>query len=390
MDTHEHRLITLSATTHDEVLATFLPALERALAGTGSAVAPLGVDPDPDGIRIALAPEQPLERPDIAVVVPTSGSSGEPKPVLLPAGALRASAAATHARLGGGGNWLLALPPARIAGLQVLVRSLLAGTVPEVLSGGFHADRFTRATARLRARAGRAYTALVPTQLHRLLDAGPAATEALASYDAILLGGGPAPESLLARARAAGVSVVTTYGMTETAGGCVYDGWPLPEVRVDLDSVDGGDGRIRIGGPVLFAGYRGLPDLTAEALVDGWHVTRDLGRFDSLGRLEILGRVDDVVVSGGVNVPLPAVERSLLALPDVAEAVVVGVPDPEWGARVVAYVVTRPGAEPPSLEGVRDQVAAEHPRAYAPKELHVLDELPLLPSGKPDRAALTG
>lgn len=358
--------------------------MERSLAGTGSAIAPLGTDPDPDGIRTALAPEQPLEQPDVAVVVPTSGSSGEPKPVLLTAAALRASANATHERLGGPGHWLLALPPTRIAGLQVLVRSLLAGSTPGVLLDGLEAERFAIATARLCARGGRVYASLVPTQLRRLLDAGTVAIEALQAYDAVLLGGGAAPKALLERASEAHLDVVTTYGMTETCGGCVYDGQPLKDVEVRLDP----DGRVRIGGPVVFSGYRGRPDLTAEALVDGWHVTQDLGRFDESGRLELLGRVDDVVISGGVNVALAVVERCVLELPEIAEAAVVGVPDPEWGTRVVAYVVPRDGAEPPSLQRVREHVAEQHPRAYAPKQLHVLAELPTLPSGKPDRVAL--
>jgi o-succinylbenzoate---CoA ligase len=329
-----------------------------------------------------LAGELPLGDSFPAVVLPTSGSTGEPKLVMLPAAALLASATATYERLGGPGGWLLALPATRVAGLQVLVRSLVAGIPPVYLPD---LGEFAVATKRLDGNARR-YTALVPVQLSRLLEQGDAAVSALQSYDAVLLGGAAAAPALLERARAASVRVVTTYGMTETCGGCVYDGVPLDGVRIALSP---GDGRVRIGGPVVFSGYLGRPDLTASALVDGLHVTQDLGRFDASGRLEILGRVDDVVVSGGVNVPLQAVESALASLPGVAEAAVTGRPDPEWGARVVAYLVLRAGAEPPSLEAVRAHVAARRPRAYVPKEVHIVDALPLLPSGKLDRSALS-
>ncbi|WP_460523700.1 AMP-binding protein [Flindersiella endophytica] len=361
-----------------------MPALERALAGQGPAVTPLGQDPGDDRIRAALSRELPLSeslpgtRP--AVVLPTSGSTGEPKLVMLSAEALLASASATYERIGGPGAWLLALPATRVAGLQILVRSLVAGTSPVHLDG---LGEFAAATERL-AGAGRRYTSLVPVQLSRLLDAGVAAVDALRSYDAVLLGGAASSAALLERALAASVRVVTTYGMTETSGGCVYDGVPLDGVRIEL----GADGRVRIGGPVVFSGYLGRPDLTKEALADGFHVTQDLGRLTPDGRLEIVGRVDDTVISGGVNVPLQAVEAALAGLPGVAEAAAAGQPDPEWGARVVAYLVLRPGAEAPSLEAVRAQVAATHPRAYAPKEVHIVAALPLLPSGKLDRAAL--
>lgn len=412
---HTARPLTLPAATCDDVSHTILPALERALLGQGPPITPLGSGPDIDGIRAALAPQRPLEAEGIAAVLPTSGSTGEPKLALLGADALQASARATLERLGGPGGWLLALPVTRVAGLQVLVRSLLAGTSPEILptraegrsgtgrsgegragapaKGAGHsgtgrsgfAEAFVAGTRRLRGRgAARLYTALVPTQLTRLLQAGGAATEALTCYDGVLLGGGPTAPALRSAAVAAGARIVTTYGMTETCGGCVYDGRPLRDVQVRLDD----DGRVRIAGPVLFSGYRGRPELTAEALRDGWLRTQDLGRLDSSGRLELIGRVDDVVVSGGVNVPLPAVDAALCALPGVAEAAACGVPDPEWGTKVVAYLVPRPDARPPGLEEVREGVAASCPRAYAPKEVYVVDRLPLLPSGKLDRAAL--
>ena len=370
-------------------VADLLAALRAALDGDGPTIAPVAAGPEGDQIRAVLQVDVPVERDDIAVVLPTSGSSGEPKGALLPASALLHSARATLDRLGGPGRWVLALPPTRVAGLQVLVRSLVAGTVPVAMGGRFTPEAFRAATDELAVEpaGGRRYTALVPTQLVRLLDAGPSAVAALVSYDAVLVGGGASPAGLVERARAAGVEVVTTYGMTETCGGCVYSGRPLDGVSVDLEPASG---RVRIGGPVVFAGYRLRPDLTARALADGWHVTEDLGRWDATGALEILGRVDDMAVSGGVNVPLLAVEHAVASFPGIAEAAAVGVPDPEWGARVVAYVVLRPGASSPVLADVRAHVAAAHPRAYAPRELVVVDALPVLPSGKLDRLALRG
>ncbi|MBM7791223.1 o-succinylbenzoate--CoA ligase [Tenggerimyces flavus] len=358
-----------------------LAPLRSALDG-GSAVAPVASGQERKRLLDVLAPETPLELPGIAAILPTSGSTGEPKAALLPASALLHSAYATHERLGGPGSWLLALPPTRVAGLQVLVRGIVAGTEPTVLEEKLTADSFVAASKRL-SDSTRRYVSLVPTQLARLL-ADAAATDALRSYDAILLGGGSTPPSLRSRAEEAGVAVVRSYGMTETSGGCVYDGRPLRDVEVRLDA----DGRVLIGGPVLFAGYRLRPDLTAEALVDGWHRTGDLGELDADGVLRILGRVDDVVISGGVNIPLTAVEHALATLPGVAEAAAVGVPDDEWGTRVVAHLVLHKDVPAPTLAAVRDHVAESLPRTHAPRELVVIDKLPLLPSGKVDRPAL--
>ncbi|CAA9304946.1 MAG: O-succinylbenzoic acid--CoA ligase [uncultured Frankineae bacterium] len=349
--------------------ADLLPALETALDGTGPAVVP-----EVPGLA-ALRPEEPLEHDDTALVVPTSGSTGEPKGVLLPAAALRASAAATAARIGTG-QWLLALPATHIGGLQVLVRSLLAGTRPQVLTGSpFGSAAFAEATARLTG--PHRYVSLVPTQLRRLLD--PAGLEALRAYDCVLLGGAAAPPPLLAQVRAAGVRVVTTYGASETSGGCVYDGVPLDGVRVGLR-----DGRITLSGPVVARGYRLRPDLTAAAFDGDTFTTSDLGRVDG-GGLRVLGRADDAVVSGGQKVPPAAVEAALASHPAVVEAAVTGLPDPEWGARVVAFVVLR---APLTLAQARDHVAGELPRSWAPREVREVAALPLLPSGKIDRAAL--
>jgi o-succinylbenzoate---CoA ligase len=307
--------------------------------------------------------------------VRTSGSTGEPKQVLLSAGALRASARASADRLGGPGQWVLALPSYYVAGLQVLVRSHLAGTVPVVLS-----DEFDLPAAAARLSGRRRYLACVPTQLHRWLAAdGPAG--ALGEFDAVLVGGAAPGERLLQAARDRGVRLVSTYGMSETCGGCVYDGIALDGVAVAL----GAEGRVRISGPVLFDGYDGRPDLTADVLHDGWLHTADLGRIDLDGRLVVTGRADELVKSGGVAVPLGAVERRLSAMPGVEEVVVLAAPDPEWGSRVVAVVVAR---QPLELAAVRDFVGDVHPRTWAPREVRVVDRLPRLPSGKVDRQRL--
>lgn len=311
-----------------------------------------------------------------ALVVRTSGSTGRPKDVLLSAAALTASARATHRWLGGPGEWLLALPVHYVAGLQVVVRSIIGvGRAPVALDAV--PDLETAVDA---MRADRRYAALVPTQLHRWL-ADDSATRALAELDAVLLGGGPASPGLLERARSAGVQVVTTYGMTETCGGCVYDGHALDGVAVALDP----DGRIRIAGPVLFDGYADDPGATAAALVDGWLRTPDLGELDHDGRLRVIGRVDDVVMTGGVNVSLSAVEQRLAAMPGVDACVALAVADAEWGSRVVAVIAIDEPDATVELAAVRDFVSVEHPRTWAPREVRVVPRLPMLTSGKVDR-----
>ena len=308
---------------------------------------------------------------DEPAVVETSGSSGTPKRVVLSRAAVLASVAATERRLGGSGRWLLALPASYVAGLQVVVRSLVAGREPLLLE-----DHGSVAAA---ARSGDLdYVSLVPTQLHRLLDDDDE-TAALRTIRTVLLGGGPVDPGLRARAAAAGVVVVATYGSAETAGGCVYDGVGLDGVGLAVD----GDGRLRITGPMLFDGYEGDPARTARTLVDGWFLTSDAARIDEDGRLQVLGRLDDMVVSGGVNVPAPAVAQRLRAHPAVREVEVLGVPDEEWGNRLVAYVVGEA-----DLGTLRDWVSEKHPRSWAPRQVVVLPAIPLLANGKPDRVRL--
>ncbi len=312
------------------------------------------------------------------LTIRTSGSTGDPKDVALSCAAVLASAHATLSRLGGPGGWLLALPVHYVAGLQVVVRSVLAGSSPVVLD-----ECADLASATAAVVGPRRYLSVVPTQLFRWL-ASPPDLVALRRYDAVLVGGAATDPALLETARDRGVPVVATYGMSETCGGCVYDGSPLDGVVVEL----GSDGRIRLGGPVLFDGYAGRPEATAEVLRDGWLQTSDIGRFDNAGRLEVLGRTDDVVMSGGVSVAIPAVERRIASMRSVAECAVVAVPDPEWGSRLVAYVVPAAGTGGPDLAAARDFVAQTYPRSWAPRDLVVTDAIAMLESGKVDRLAL--
>jgi O-succinylbenzoic acid--CoA ligase len=367
-------------------------ALSTALDGSGPAVLPVEA-PESAGPGPAVPAQDADARAatpvpdDVALLVRTSGSTGVPREVMLTAAALRASAEATHRRLSGPGHWLLPLPPAHVAGLQVLVRSLVAGTSPVVLGGPFRADAFAAAVERMPRGDEPRYTSLVPTQVHRLLGS-EAGRAALATFDAVLLGGAAAPPGLVDAAREAGARVVTTYGMSETCGGCVYDGVPLDGVTVELDE----DGRVRIAGPVLAAGYRGRQDLDAELFEvrDGtrWLRTSDLGRWTegpAGPRLEVLGRADDVLVTGGVKVPPAAVERVLVQRPGVGEVLVVGVADPEWGQALVAVVVPPPGAPGPDLADLRRAATEALGGPAAPRHVVTVDALPLRGPGKPDR-----
>ncbi|ULP49693.2 o-succinylbenzoate--CoA ligase [Mycolicibacter virginiensis] len=362
-----------------DALSTVLPALQGVLDGHDAAFTPAGPDTDP-AVLASLRVGDPIGD-DIALVVATSGTTGVPKGALLTGTSLVASATATHDRLGGPGSWLLALPPHHIAGIQVLVRSLVSGTAPVQLdvATGFDITRLPAAVAALGS--GRRYTSLVATQLAKALTV-PEAAAALAELDAVLLGGGPAPQPILDAAGAAGVRVVRTYGMSETAGGCVYDGEPLPGVRLRI----GDDGRIAIGGPTLAQGYRNPvdPDPFAEP---GWFITNDLGALDHSGLLTVLGRADDAISTGGLTVLPGPVEAVLSTHPAVAECAVFGIDDDRLGQRVVAAIVVT-GATPPTLESLRAHVAKSLDSTAAPREVHVVAELPRRGIGKLDRKAL--
>ena len=330
-----------------------------------------------DGLRRLPAPA-PVSG-DTALVIATSGSTGTPKGVELSRRALTASARATLDRIGAapGDRWLCCLPTSHIAGLQVLTRSVVAGTAPVL-----H-ERFEPGSVMA---SGAAHVSMVPTQLRRLLDRDAD----LSAFAAIVLGGAAASPGLLAEARAAGARVFTTYGMSETCGGCVYDGVPLDGVRAELREPSAeGVGRITLSGPPLFTGYRLAPEMTAETCAGGWFRTSDLGRFED-GRLRVLGRVDDVINTGGEKVVAGEVTRVLSGHPGVADVVVVGRADREWGQRVTAVVVPADPSAPPTLAELRAYARDRLPPAAAPRELDLVARIPLLASGKPDRAALIG
>jgi o-succinylbenzoate---CoA ligase len=358
-----------------------LAALEQVLLGRASALLPVPADGDRRSTVSALRVGEPVDD-DIALVVTTSGTTGAPKGAMLTAGALIASAAATHDRLGGPGRWLLALPPYHIAGVQVLVRSLLAGTIPvEVdVSTGFDVNELPSAVEKLGS--CRRYTALVATQLAKALT-DPEATAALAELDAVLVGGGPAPRPVLNAAARAGITVVRTYGMSETAGGCVYDGVPLEGVQVRVNP----DGRIAIGGPTLASGYRNPPDPDPFA-EPGWFRTDDIGAVDDSGVLTVLGRADEAISTGGLTILPQPVEAALRTHPAVADCAVFGRADERLGQRVVVAVVMTDGCAPPSLDALRTHVMSTLDRTAAPRELHIVDALPMRGIGKVDRQAL--
>jgi O-succinylbenzoic acid--CoA ligase len=394
-----------------------LELLAAALDGTGPAILPLdaglpagrlaeligalgpGWIEDAEGVTTVRSAKNEGVAEGTAVVVGTSGSTGTPKGVELSAAALRYSARASLDRLGArpGERWLCCLPATHVAGLAVLVRSLVSGTEPVLVE---------RADAATVAGSGCTHVSLVPTQLQRLLQevpgSGPPAP--LAGFSSVLLGGAAAPAGLLAAAQDAGVPVVTTYGMTETCGGCVYDGIALDGVRV---AVRGESGRIWIGGPVLFSGYRpgpggyggaGSPPVRGGVRgvappdegvappdgVSSWFRTADLGRLDSSGRLTVRGRADDVINTGGHKVIPGEVAAALQTCPGVRDVAVVGQPDPEWGERVIAVVVPGDPEHPPTLELLRLHVRERLPRYAAPSRVVMLDAVPMLPSGKHD------
>jgi O-succinylbenzoic acid--CoA ligase len=344
--------------------AEVLPALRDALAGGDALFVGAGALPEQVGQRVAL-------------VVETSGSSGVPKRVLLSADALLANAGASESALGGPGQWVLALPTHYIAGLNVLTRSLAAGTDPVVVEGEhFTAAGFTAAVRRMEHPDR--FTSLVPAQLAALLD-DAAAAAALAGFRAVLIGGQALSAPVADRAASHGIHVVRSYGSSETSGGCVYDGAPIGQTAVAVV-----DGEVRLGGPSVAEGYLGDPVLTGERFVkaDGmrWFRTSDAGTWRD-GRLTITGRLDDVIISGGVKVSLAAVER-LLHENGFLDAVVVRGQDARWGEVPVAFVDAAADAAP----AVAAIEAALGPAARP--RIRRVSGIPLLPSGKPDRVSL--
>ncbi|MFT4088494.1 MAG: o-succinylbenzoate--CoA ligase [Gordonia sp. (in: high G+C Gram-positive bacteria)] len=377
---------TLKVVAHAESVRDDLLAL---LAGDAARL-PVPADDPSHAAFLAeqLGAGQPI-RDDCALVVSTSGTTGTPKGAMLSAPNLRASAEGTASSLGGPGSWLLTLPPHHIAGLQVMLRSLAAGHDPVVVDV---ADGFDPGVlpAAIDAMTGpRRYTSMVPMQLRKAL-AHDDAVRALASLDAILVGGAATPPALAAAARDAGLSIVRTYGMSETAGGCVYDGVPLPGAQLQiLNPDDDGVGRVALGGATVALGYRNLdphPAFTDPSLpAPGWFRTDDLGRIDD-GVLSVLGRADEAISTGGLTVVPQVVEAVIGRIDGVHDCAVFGLRDERLGERVVVAVVA--DDDPPSLATIVDVVSARLDRYAAPRELFVVGELPARGPGKVDRRAL--
>jgi len=341
----------------------FVDRLRRAWDG-GDAVLPLDPrlpGPARDAVLAAARPAEPME-PGDALAVATSGTTGEPKVAILTHTAIRASAVATSERLGvdpSSDRWLACLPLAHVGGSSVVTRSVITGT-PLTVHQGFDPDAVARA-----ADEGCTLTSLVPTALARV---DPT------RFRAILLGGQAPPADRPPH-------VIATYGLTETGSGVVYDGVPLPGVEIRIAR----DHEIEVRGPMLLRAYR---DGTDPKDADGWLPTGDLGDLVD-GALHVHGRRGDLIITGGENVWPTAVERALLTHPSVAEAAVVGRPDPEWGQRVVAVVVPYDPGAPPMLEELRDHVRQTLPAHAAPTVLQVVLTLPRTASGKVRRADLS-
>lgn len=344
--------------------------------------------PRPGGAKIsATAPKEVDD--DVALVIETSGTTGAPKRVALGAHALVASAEAALAELGSPGQWLLVLPAHYIAGIQVITRALVQGTTPVVL----HPEPFSSLAMvshydeLIAAAQGKSlYTAIVPAQLTRILDDQalmPRLADMMRSFGAILVGGQSIPEALRARAHDAGFRIIRTYGSSETAGGCVWDQRPLGDVKVAEI-----DGRLAISGSVLAQGYLENPARTAASFIkrDGtsWYLTDDVGVVDSGGLVHVHGRLDDVMVSGGVKVSLGLIEKTIHQHFDAPDAIVVASEHELWGH--VPVVVTSALL---NLEELRSVIGSELGPEARPDRIHYQVRLPSLPSGKPDRLAVT-
>jgi O-succinylbenzoic acid--CoA ligase len=313
---------------------------------------------------------------DVALVVHTSGTGGVPKLVQFDRPAIDAAVASSALALEASPHdrWLCCLPLAHVGGLLVLLRSVLLGA-PVTVHPRFDPEAVATQT-------DSAFVSLVPTMLGRLLDVDAD----LSHFRAILVGGAAVPAWLADRALAQRANVIQTYGLTESCGGVVYDGRPLPGTEVRID----GDGGIQLRGPTVMRGYLDDEEATARAFTEGgWLRPGDAGWIDGRGRLRVAGRLDDLINTGGEKVWPAEVEAVLQQHPGVAEVAIVGRPDPEWGQRVVAYVVPADPTAPPSLDALRDHVARSLPRHQAPRQLILIPEgLPRTASGKVRRAAL--
>jgi O-succinylbenzoic acid--CoA ligase len=312
--------------------------------------------------------------PSIGACVATSGTAGTPKVAELPRSALEVAVRASIDVLGGREDdpWLCCLPIAHVGGLLVVLRGVIGGAPVEIVPR-FDVD--------VVAESPHVFTSVVPTMLHRLLEAGAD----LAHFRAILVGGADLGDDQAARARERGAPVVTTYGLTETCGGVVYDGVPFEDTAIRF----GGEHEVQLAGPTVMEGYRSDPSATAAAFtLDGWLRTGDAGSLDDDGRLRIQGRLDEVISSGAERIWPQEVEAALREHPRVLDVAVAGRPDEEWGARVVAYVVPDPDRAPPTTQELRDFASDRIARFKAPRDVVLVEELPRTASGKVRRGEL--
>jgi O-succinylbenzoic acid--CoA ligase len=314
---------------------------------------------------------------DVCAVVVTSGTTGTPRGVELTTPGLTAIGRGCNRALGAGAGdaWLCCLPLHHVAGMAILARARVAGA-PVLVDPAFDID----AVARAPAERGAALVSLVPTMLKRLLDAGAPVEE----YRVLLLGGAPTPAGVLGRATAIGARVVDAYGMSETWGGVVLDG-----VAIDgVEAVLAPDGEILVRGDAVMRGYRLAAADTATAFTalpsrgEGWLQTGDIGALDDAGRLRVVDRRRDIIITGGVNVSPTEIETVLAEHPGIADVGVAGIPDDEWGERVVAFVVARDAAAVPSLHEVRAFVAERLSAPKLPRQLVGVDEIPRSAGGK--------
>ena len=368
--------------------AWLLPALADALKG-GAPILPVAPGLSDDEVQKLQAAELPR---GTAVLVRTSGSSGVPKAVALSATALVASAEATHEALGGPGQWLVTLPAHLISGLQMLVRSQVSGIEPLFFDGPFDPAALLEAAERMEHE--RRYVSLVPVQFARLLDlaeADPAAADTLRGFAGVLVGGQAISLALRQRAHELDVNLRRSYGMTETSGGCVYDGVEIGDTRMRIRG-----GEVQLSGSTLATAYAGGSgdEVAAKALTDDrfiddagtrWYRTGDAGELLG-GMLTVTGRLDRVIISGGVNVSLDEVERVVRELPGWSSAVALGAPHPEWGERASLVVETEVGAIP--FDEVKATVKQQLGAAAVPEWATETAQLPRLAGGKPDMPAI--
>lgn len=368
-----HVLEPLVVPAHDP--ASILDSLEQAIVGQRSFLPVPSNDKDrADLLCRSQRVGQPID-PDIALVMSTSGSTGMPKGAMLTARNLVSSADATHQFLGGEAQWLLAMPAHHIAGMQVLVRSLIAGYDPVVVdvSRGFNVASFATAAASLEGE--RVYTSLTPLQLLKAMDT-LVGIEALRTFAAILVGGAPLRADDLRAAKELGITIVTTYGSSETSGGCIYNGRPIPGASVRVVGE-----RIHLGGPMVAQGYRNIPDHDAFAET-GWFATSDSGTITG-GILNVTGRLDNVIDSGGLKIHPEVLERTLCDIRGVTAACVVGLPDRRFGQVIVAAY--EGSAHPTDIISALDDL----PRWQLPKDIRRVESLPLIGPGKVDRRGVT-